>query len=104
MTKAAISTLGRVERVDLGKRGKLMARYDHLANSVAIMYGERLVGEIDEDGANLPTVIGIDGARRIENSDATLGSETAAGAYLRLEALRELDEDACRDNSPRKRL
>lgn len=104
MTKSALASLRRIERIDLGKRGELMARYDHLANAVAIMDCERLVGEIYKDGANLAAIVGIDGAWCVEDSNAALGSETAAWANLRLVALWQLDEDACRYDGPCERL
>lgn len=100
MTEATLASLRRIEGVYLGKRGELMARDDHLANAVAIVYCERLVGEIDENGANLAAVVGIYGSQGIEDSNAAFGCETAARAYLRLVALWQLDEDACRDNCP----
>ena len=104
MTEASLATLRRIEGVDLSKRGELMARDYHLANAVAIVYCERLVGEIDEDGANLATVVGIDSAGCVEDGDTAFGSETAAGAYLRLITLWQLDEDARRYDGSCERL
>lgn len=100
MTEATLASLRRIEGVDLVKRGELMARNDHLANAVAIVYCERLVGEIDENGANLAAIVGIDGTRGVEDSNAAFCCETAARAYLRFVALWQLDEDARRDNCP----
>jgi hypothetical protein len=50
---------------------------------------------VDEDDANLASVAGVYGARRVENGDATFERETASRTHLSLEAFWEFQKKAC---------
>ena len=54
----------------------------HLGNALAVLHDEGLLGEVHEYDAHLATVIGVDGAGRIENGDAFLQGQSGAGAHL----------------------
>lgn len=103
MTKTTVASLGIVERLNLLENGCLMLSNNHLADAVAVVDCERCVGKIDEYGANLATIVGVDGAGRIEDGNSTLGGKSAPWTYLSLVAYGQLDENACGDNSTAER-
>ena len=74
----------------------LVSCNDHLGNALAVLDEKRLVGEIDKDDADLATIVGIDGAGSVEDSDAVLDGKTTAGAHLSLVARRQSHEETRR--------
>lgn len=84
--------------------GCLMFGDDHLAYTLAGFDGLWLAAEIDEYHAHLAAVVGIDGTRGIEDSEAAFECQTAARTNLRLVACRQFDEEARRYESTLKGL
>ena len=54
----------------------------HLADTLPVVHGERCGREIDQDNADLATVVRIDRSRRIQQSDTVFQCQAAAGAHL----------------------
>src|SRR3569832_933614 len=57
--------------------------HQHLRNTFAAPYDERLISEVDEDNDYLTAIVGVDRARRVEHGDAVACCETGARAHLR---------------------
>ncbi len=93
MSKAAGAALGVGELLDLDNLGLLTLGDNHLRDALAVVDDEVFVAEVDEDDAYLAAVVGIDGARTVEDGDALLQRQTAAGTHLRLVARRQLHEE-----------
>ena len=68
---------------------------DHLGDALAVVDDKVLVAEVDEDDADLATVVGIDGAGAVKDSDAFLKRQSAARTHLSLVARGQLHEKAC---------
>lgn len=96
MAKTTLAPFGGIERIHWLPLHLLTARHHHLADAVAVVDSERLAGEVNQDGLNLATIVGINGARRIEDRDAMLGCQAAARTNLRLKTSRQRDGDARR--------
>ena len=56
------TALGLRKNFHLHDFGLLAFGDDHLRNAVATIDDERFVGEINKNDANLPTIVGVDGA------------------------------------------
>ena len=96
MSESAFAALGGVEGAYFSPLCLFVASYDELGYAIAISDGEGFCGEIDEDDADLATVVGIDGAWCVEQCDAVLESESGAGAHLCFVALWQGDAEARR--------
>ena len=68
-------------------------RDDELCNAHAPRDRERLAPEIDQEHLHLAAVVGVDRAGRVEHGDAVAGGEAGARPHLRLEAIRQLDDE-----------
>lgn len=53
-----------------------------LANPFAILNSKRLIGKVDKDNSDLPSVIGINCSGGIQKRDAMFNGKTAAGPHL----------------------
>src|SRR4051794_37265683 len=52
---------------------------------------------VDQEHADFATIVGVDGARRVQHGDAVLCGEPGARAHLRLVSLWQCDHEAGRD-------
>ena len=68
--------------------------YYHLGDSVPVLDGEILIGEVGQDDFYFAAVIGIDGSGRIEHGNAVFGGQSAARADLGFEADRQFNVQA----------
>ena len=79
MAVATSATLGIVE---LGHRHKLhlgMTSYHHLGNALAIVYHKVVGREVHQQHHQLATIVGINGAGRIEYGDALFRAKPLRG-------------------------
>ena len=77
-----------------------MTGHHHLRYTLSRIEGERFVGEVDQYDLDLSTVIRVDGTRSVDQGDAVLYGQAAAGTYLCLETDRQLDIQARRHEFP----
>lgn len=87
MSEAACPAFRIIEHLYFEPLGLLVAGNHHLGNPFTIFNNKRFVGKINEDDTNLAAIVGIDGARRIEDGDSFLQSQAAARTYLRFKTL-----------------
>ena len=69
---------------------------NHLRDAVAAVDNERLVGQINKDDANLPAIVDIDGAGRVQDGDAAFERKAAAGPHLAFVAFGDFHIEARR--------
>ena len=67
---------------------------NHLGDALAVVDNEILAAEIDKNNAYFATVVGVDGAGRIEDCDTLFQSQSTAGTHLSLVACGQLHEEA----------
>jgi hypothetical protein len=77
---------------------------NHLGDTHARFDKEGLLTEVDEEDLDFAAVVGIDGAGGVEEGDAVMEGQTAAGADLGLPAKGNLQIKAGRDEEPFARL
>ena len=94
MSKSAGATFGVGELFHLDDVGLLVAGNDHLGDTLAVAYDDVLLREVYQYHAYLAAVVGVDGARRVEDGDALLQRQAAAGTHLRLVSCGQLHEEA----------
>ena len=97
VSESSSATLCLVQRVGELPFSLFVVGNDHLCYALAVVDGEGLVGEIDEDDADFAAIVGINGAWGIQNGDAVLDGQSATWAYLRLVACGQGDEESCGD-------
>ena len=76
MAESSCPPLCLVQCCDFDESRLLVFGYDHLRYAFAVVDDEGFGGEVDEDDANLASIVGIDGAGRVEHGDALLQSES----------------------------
>jgi hypothetical protein len=69
--------------------GASVSCHHSLGDSHAAFHSEDLRAEVREEDADFASVIGIDGARTVENGDPVAQGEATPGADLQLEPLRD---------------
>jgi hypothetical protein len=84
--------------------GALVSRHDPLGNSHAAFHREALRAEVREQNANLASEIRIDRSGAVENGDPVAKGESAPGAHLQLETLRDCNLKSRRDEDDFPRL
>src|SRR4030042_6868210 len=78
---------------------------DHqLGDPVAVLNSKGFFTQVDHDAADLPPVVGIDGARRVEQGHPVLQGKPAARPDLGLVPLGQGNGDAGGDELPLTRL
>ena len=88
MSKATCTTLSLGKNTYLHDFSLFAFGDDHLRDAVTAN-NERHIGEIDEDDTDLTTIVGVNGARRIQYSDAALECQTTARTHLSFIAYRD---------------
>ena len=73
---------------------------NHLGDALAVGNDERFVREVYQYDADLATIVGVDGAGRVEDGDAMLDGKSAARPHLCLVACRQGHEEACGNEVP----
>ena len=99
MSEAAGAAFGVGELLHLDDLGLLVAGYHHLGNALAVVDDEVLLREVYQYHANLAAVVGVNGARTVEDGDALLQRQAAAGAHLGFVACGQLHEETCLDEA-----
>ena len=84
MTISAFSALGLLEFFYYCKLSLLMPCNHHLSNTFSIANDEICLRQVYQADLDFATIIGIYGARRIENRYPMLQCQTATGPYLSL--------------------
>ena len=74
-----------------------------MGNAIAALERKGSFAVIDQDDADLAPVVGVDGARAVEQSDPMLQGQAGTRADLRLIARRQGDGEARRNEAPRTR-
>ena len=59
-----------------------VASHDHLGDPLSPIDNERILAEVDEDHLDFATIVGIDGARTVQDGHAVLDGKSAAGTNL----------------------
>lgn len=62
---------------------------DHLGNPVTAVQAKRILSEVDEPDPDLTSVIGVNGARGVDHSQAVFYCEPAPRANLKLVSRRK---------------
>jgi len=75
--------------------GVFVARYYQLGDALAVVYGECLVGEVDEDNADFAAIVRIDCTGRVQNGYAALERQSAAWSHLCLHPFGQSHEESC---------
>jgi len=70
---------------------------DQLGDPIAAIDGEGFGAMVNEEHTELASIVGVDGAGRVQHCDTVFGGEAAAGANLALVAGGEGDTEAGRD-------
>ena len=96
--ESARSAFGFIEGVDLFPFGLFVPGDDHLSDALAGIDDEIFLGQVDQDHADFPAVVGVDGAGGVEDGDAFLGGETAAGTDLGFKSFGQGNEQAGGDD------
>lgn len=95
MSESAVATFGLVKRVDGQPFSLFEASDDELGYAIAVIDSERFGREVDHDDAYLAAIVGIDGARSVEQRDAMFEGEARAGAHLSFVAFGQCDAQPC---------
>jgi len=77
--------------------------YHHLRDTLAALYDQGLLAEIDGDELNFTPVIGIDGARTVDHRQSLFQRHTAARPDLRFETHRQRNRDTRWNERPLQR-
>ena len=83
MAVSACSSLGFIECLHCRERYLFVFCHYHLGDAFAVFYHEVFLGEINEQYAQFPTVVSVNGAWRVEHGNAMLQGQAAAWSYLR---------------------
>jgi hypothetical protein len=70
---------------------------DELRNALVRFYRDGMLSEIDQDDFDLATIIGINGAGRIQNSEPFFQCPATSGTHLPLKPGRYFDCNSSRD-------
>ena len=78
--------------------GDALAAGDHqLRDALAARHRERPVAEVHQQHSDLAAVVAVDGPRAVQHGDAVAQRQARARAHLRLQAGRQLQDEAGRD-------
>lgn len=94
MTKAPGAARGGVEGSGFVPADLFVAGNDELGDAFVALDQKRLRPVVDEKDFELTAVVGINGAGSVEDGDAVVEGESAAGTDLRFEAGRQCDAQA----------
>ena len=100
MSEATFASVGLVDLRYLEQLGLDAGCDDHLCDTFAREDGLRLPAKIDEDDTYLTSVVGIDGAGRIEDGKSAFECQSATGSYLCFVAFGQFDEETCWEEMP----
>ena len=84
MAESALATLRLVEHLYGNQLSLLMTGNHHLGDTLTILHHKILLREINQDHANLSTIVGIDGSWGIQYGDTLLQGQTTTRSYLSL--------------------
>src|ERR1700731_1710755 len=104
MAEAAFAARAVVKAIDFDKLGADDRREDKLRDAVAAPNDQRLGAKIDYDNADFATVIGVDGAGRINQRQPFTQRATAARTHLALKPRRYLERNSSRYRGTLQRL
>ncbi len=97
MSEGTVASFGGVDVLD-GFPFNMDIFFDHhLGDSFARGDGVWLVGEVDEDDADVATEVGVYGAGGVDERKAVFERESGAGTDLAFIALRQLHAESGRD-------
>lgn len=86
-----------IEHLNRDELHLFVACNDYLGDAFAWVNDEVLVGNVDEKHLQFTTVVGVYGARSVENGDAMLECETASWTHLCLITYWQCDVKTCRN-------
>ena len=95
--EAALAPFGRSKCIDKFQRHFRKFCNHHLRDPVAAPDREGFLPVIEDDHPDFAAIAGVDGSRRIGQSDVVLQRQSATGANLRLESRRQLQKYSGRD-------
>jgi hypothetical protein len=96
MTEAPFPAFSNIETVDQLQRGVCDRRNQQLGYPVAMVNYKRLITMIYHYNADFTTIVGINGAGTIYQSDTLMQRETGSGPYLPLETDRDFHSETGR--------
>lgn len=99
-TEAACTAHGLGHFADFGHAHLRYRRNHHLGNPHAAGDDEILLTEIDQQHLHFAAIVAVDRAGRVEAGDTVLEGKSRARADLRLEACRDLEDEAGRHQRP----
>jgi hypothetical protein len=73
---------------------------DHLGDTHAGFYREGFIPKVDDEDLDFAAVVGVNGAWGVEDSEAMMQGEAAAGADLGFPARRDFYIESSRDEQP----
>ena len=91
MSVSTSTTLSLIKFLYSNKLYLFMLRYDHLGDTLTIVYDEILIRKIDKEDAHLTTVVGINSTRAVKHSNTFFQSQSATRSNLCLKTLRQCD-------------
>src|SRR6202521_3248357 len=100
MAKAAGSARRGRERIDFDNLGANDRRDDELGDTVAGIYQDRLLAEINQQNFYFAAIVGVDSPGRVPQREAVLDPAATARPPLPLVPNRNLDRDSGRDPPP----
>ena len=100
VSETAVFTFGAVQALRRFPFDAGVFFYDHLRDTVAIVDSEIVFPEVYENNAYLTSVVGVDGARRIDNGYSVIQSQSGTRSYLAFVAGGELHVESGGYESP----
>lgn len=79
MSVAALAALRLVEHVNLQERSLLMAGNDHLGNALTVVDHKVFCRQVDEQHANLASVVSVNRSRCVKYRDALFKARPLRG-------------------------
>ena len=95
MTEAACAALCFGKHLNKLPFRLFVTRDNHLRDALSVGNDKRFIRKVDKDDTYLASVVGIDGAGRIEDGDAMLDGKAASGTHLCFVARRQSHEETC---------
>ena len=97
MSEASCTAFGRVERVYLLPLCLFIACNDELCDTVAVGDCKGFGREIDKNNTDFASIVGIDGAGRVEKGNAVFEGKARTRTHLCFVAIGQGDVKSCRD-------
>ena len=84
MSKSAFAANRLIQYLNRLPADLLMTGYNQLGDAFTILNDEWLAGDIDQDNANLSTIVGINRSRAVEHRNPIFQGQATAWTYLGL--------------------